>query len=455
MTVAEVASAVGAKILQGNPKRYVYGVSIDTRQLERSQLFFALRGERFDAHDFVLQAVQAGASGIVVERFIPGLPAEANVLQVADTLSALQKLARYNRDKFHAPVVAVTGSSGKTTTKDMIAAVLSVRLNTLKTTGNLNNEIGLPLTLLKLGDQHQAVVVEMAMRGAGEIDFLCRLARPTAAVITNIGEAHLERLGSIEEIAGVKGELLDHIPAGGFAVLNAHSTYMRRQAPRCQGKVLFFGTYEGVEIRASNICPDGGGNYFTVEAGGERSEMYVPLPGPHNVFNALSAIGVAREMGFSLPEIAKGLASVVLSGMRLDVVQAGNVTVINDTYNANPSSVRAALEVLLETACTRRKLAVLGDMLELGEAAFAFHHQLGEAFVSAGVYYLLTVGDLARHIAAGALASGLPAGRIFECNSNKHAVEVLRELLVAEDVVLVKGSRNMRMEEIVEALCNH
>ena len=449
---AEISRATGADFLQGNPENCYSGISIDSRLIKNGQLFFAVRGKNYDAHDFADQAVLSGASGLVLERMVPDLPPGVDVFLVPDTLAALQNLARYNRSAFNIPVVAVTGSSGKTTTKDLMAGILSVKFNTLKTTGNQNNEIGLPLTLLKLDESHEALVTEMAMRGLGEIDFLCRLALPNAAIITNIGEAHLELLGSVEKIAQAKGELLENIPANGFAVLNAQSPHIYKQAARCRGKVIFFGTSSNLDIYARDIRISGEGSAFTVETEGRSFNVFLPLPGLHNVLNALSVIGTALELGFTTDEIVQGLARIALSGSRLEMIDLKGVTIINDTYNANPSSVRAALEVLAEIADDKRRIAVLGDMLELGEKADLFHDQLGESIASTGVDYLITVGQLARQMALGAEKSGMPGSRIFICDSNAEGYRKLEQLLLAGDVVLVKGSRGMRMEEIIQAL---
>lgn len=453
---AEISQAIGADFLQGNPENLYKGISIDSRHIENGQLFFAIRGNNYDAHDFAVQAVSEGASGLVLERIVPDLPSGVDVFLAPDTLAALQSLARHNRSAFNIPVIAVTGSAGKTTTKDLMAGVLSVKFNTLKTTGNQNNEIGLPLTLLSLNESHEALVVEMAMRGLGEIDFLCRLALPNAAIITNIGEAHLELLGSVERIAQAKGELLEHIPASGFAVLNAQSPYIYKQVARCPGKVIFFGTASNLDIYARDIRISNEGSAFTVEAEGRSFNIFLPLPGLHNILNALSVIGAALELGFTAGEITEGLAKITLSGSRLEIIDLKGVTVINDTYNANPSSVKAALEALAEVADNKRKIAVLGDMLELGEKADLFHNQLGESIASTGVDYLITVGQLARQIALGAIQSGMSGSHVFICDSNDESIEKLEKLLNADDVVLVKGSRGMRMEEIIQALStNH
>lgn len=454
MTGNEIARVIEANIIQGDGQVQFGAVSTDTRRLVPGQLFFALRGEHFDAHDFLDQAREAGAAGLVVSRAVAGLADNIPVFLVKDVLLALQKLARYNRERHSLPVIAVTGSVGKTTTKDIIAAILSTRWNTLKTPGNLNNEIGLPLTMLELNERHQAAVVEMAMRGPGEINYLCKIARPTGAVITSIGEAHFEHLGSVEKIAQAKGELLAHIDHAGFALLNAHSPQMREQARRCRGKVFFFGDSAGVDIRALNIRPAGRMMCFDAEMGETRFEACLPLPGRHNVHNALAAIGAGWVLGLSVSEIRRGLESVVLSGMRGEIVDFKGITVINDAYNANPASMRAALDALAQVAGPRRKIAVLGNMLELGELSRAGHDQVGEAVFSAGVNYLLTVGDLACWIAAGAKEKGLQVENIKECTTTEEAVVILKNLCVPGDVILIKGSRSMHLEKICEALLN-
>lgn len=450
-TIREIAEATGGEVVQGEPGAVLRSVSTDTRKISTGDLFFALAGERFDAHSFLEQAAGAGAGGLVVSRrldFPHGVP----VVLVKDTLAALQSLAAFNRERCGVPVVGVTGSTGKTTTKDMISSVLSARLRTLKTEGNFNNEIGLPLTLLKLDGDCEAAVVEMAMRGPGEIDALGRVARPTGAVITNIGETHLELLGTVSNIAAAKGEILEHVPPGGFALLNAGSPFIRREAGRCRGKVIFFGIEQPADLTAENIRPEGGGSRFEVVLDGDRHQFFLPVPGRHNVSNALAAIGVGRELGLTTAEIAAGLAAVALTGMRLEIKEFEGLKIINDAYNASPASTRAALQVLRETAGERRKVAVLGNMFELGARAEEGHREVGAAAAEIGVDYLVAVGDLAAGIAEGAAGAGLPGARIFHCPDNHGASAVLESLLQEGDVVLVKGSRGMRMEEIVRHL---
>lgn len=457
MTVGEVYRAIGGRLLQGDEKVTVSRVCIDTRQVLPGDLFFALRGENFDAHDFVEQAVAGGAAAMVLSRDIKGPHVQVPVIKVSDTLTGLQALAAYHRRQFVVPVVGITGSSGKTTTKDMVASVLESRWTVLKTKGNFNNEIGLPLTLLEFTPKHRTAVVEMAMRGLGEIDALCQIARPTCAVITNIGTAHLERLGSPANIARAKGELLEHIPADGFALLPGDSRLARGQARRCHGQVLFFGLDPGLDVYARDVRREGAGNRFTVVMGDIVQDVFLPLPGRHNVQNALAAFGVGIMLGLSPKQAADGLSRVTLSGMRMDVVDAtingGTVTIVNDVYNANPDSTCAALQALEEiTAGTRRSVAVLGDMLELGTGNVEGHRRVGAAAVRHQVAHLVTVGELSRETAQGAYMSGGMPGGVVCCQNNAEALDVLRGVIRPGDVLLVKGSRGMHMEQIIKGL---
>jgi UDP-N-acetylmuramoyl-tripeptide--D-alanyl-D-alanine ligase len=375
-----------------------------------------------------------------------------SVLIVRDVLKALQDLAAFNRRRSGVPVIGVTGSSGKTTTKDLIHSVLSAGFKTLKTEGNFNNELGLPLTLLRLDDSYGAAVVEMAMRGPGEIDFLCRIAAPDGAVITNIGEAHFERLGSVENIARAKGEILDHIPESGFAVLHGESPFIGREAARCRGKVLFFGEDPALDVFPREVSAQGGGNRFTASVNGVEEEFFVPLPGRHNVVNSLSAIAVGVEMGLDLASVRKGLSGASLTAMRLEILRLDDLTILNDAYNANPSSTGAALQTLAELGGEGRKIAVLGDMLELGEKSRQGHREVGRWALEAGVDLLAAVGSLAAHIVDGALEAGMPSAKIEHFGTAREAAVGLKKSIKPGDVILVKGSRGMKMEEFIKYL---
>lgn len=431
----------------------VQQVSTDTRTLSPGSLFFALKGERFDGHDFVAQAFEKGAVGIVVSKSeLARQYAESDkvVILVEDTLRALQLLAKSQREKYDIPVIGITGSNGKTTTKDMVAAVLSQRYRVLKTQGNYNNEIGLPLTLLQLTPEHQAAVLEMGMRGLGEIATLSQIAQPTGGIITNIGVTHYELLGSVENIAKAKGELVESIPEHGFCLLNAEDGWSRRLSSLCRGKVIYYGFEARAQVRARDLRNTEQGMEFVLAT--EQGSIFVklPLPGEHNVLNALAAAGVGLELGLELSEIAAGLETVQLSAMRLALVPGRNDSlIINDAYNANPTSTKASLKVLAQRK-KRRAIAVLGDMRELGSIEVEAHREVGRYLVDLGIDFLLTVGPLARHIAQGAIEQGMEQERIYSFARNDDAKRFLAEFLAPGDVVLIKGSRAVQMEEIVD-----
>lgn len=449
-SLIEITAAVKGQLWQGDGGPEIERVCTDSRRLQRGDLFIALKGERFDGHHYALAAVQGGAGALMLSRELPNIPSHVPVILVQDTLRALQALASFNRRRYNIPVIGVTGSNGKTTTKDLIAAVLSTKFKTLKTEGNFNNEIGLPLTLLQLND-HQGAVVEMGMRGLGQIDELCQIAGITGAVITNIGETHLELLGTRENIARAKGEILEHVPKQGFALLPADNPLATAQAHRCRGKVLTFGIECAGDFVATNLRIDAEGSYFTAVTPQGRWEVALPIPGRHNVANALAALAVGVQLGLSMEQILGGLQTAQVSGMRLELINKGEITIINDAYNANPESTQAALRTLTDLAQGRRRVAVLGSMFELGSREQQGHYETG-VVAAHNVQLLVTVGELAKNIAAGAKEAGLPADHVQWFADNKAAVAYLKENLQAGDMVLIKGSRGMHMEEIVDAL---
>ncbi|MEW6458447.1 MAG: UDP-N-acetylmuramoyl-tripeptide--D-alanyl-D-alanine ligase [Bacillota bacterium] len=451
ITIAEIRAVTGAEIIQGEPSARVKRVTTDTRVLAGGELFVALRGSRFDGHDFAGQAVDRGACGLLVSREV-SVPSGVAVLKVADTLTALQALALDNRRRCGLPVIAVTGSTGKTTTKDLLTAVLAARFRVLATRENLNNEIGLPLTLLDVDPVHEVAVVELGMRAPGEIDLLARICEPTGGVITNIGETHLELLGSVANIARAKGELLDHIPPSGFAVLHAESPGMDEQARRCRGRVVRFGESESADFRLLDYRALPDGSVFRVRSAGGDEEYHLPLFGRHTALNALAAIAVGLELGLAVSEIRAGLEQARASSLRQAIVKAGGLTIINDTYNASPASVKAALEVLAEIAAGRPTVAILGGMLELGPRSPEAHREVGMACAHAGVGQLVTMGELAAGIAEGAREAGLPASRIWACHTLEETVGAARRLAGEDVVILVKGSRAFQMERIVKGL---
>jgi UDP-N-acetylmuramoyl-tripeptide--D-alanyl-D-alanine ligase len=468
----QMAEALKGRLIAGEGERSFNRISTDTRSILKGDLFIPLVGVKFDAHDFILQAVEKGAAGVVIARDIPiqepiFTDKQTTIIRVDDTLKALQDLANYNRRQFNIPVIGVTGSNGKTTTKDMIGAVLETKYKTLKTKGNFNNQIGLPLTLLELDDTYQAVVVEMGMRGLGEIHELASIAEPDIGVITSIGETHLELLGSVENIARAKGEILQHVEEKGIAILNGDDPWIRNISTAFKGKVLYYGFNSDNHLQAQALRMSEKG--ITFEAHFSKIdnniinsskqppiennwEITVPVLGEHNVLNALAAIAIGLVAGVSKEQILQGLGGLKLTDMRLQVIEASGKTIINDAYNASPASVKAALKTLVELSNGRRTVAVLGNMFELGQRELEGHQEIGEAVVKEKVEILITVGDLAKNAASKAVAMGMNPEGIYSCINNEEAINSLKHILTQGDVVLVKGSRGMKMEEIVSAL---
>jgi UDP-N-acetylmuramoyl-tripeptide--D-alanyl-D-alanine ligase len=427
----------------------VTGVSIDTRTLAPGDLFVAIRGERFDGHSFVGDAFDLGAVAAVAASDSGLATGLGPTLFVEDTVTALQDLSAWYRGRFDARVVAVTGTNGKTTTKDMTAGAISMGMPTLKTEGNLNNHIGVPLTLFGLTREHAAAVVEMGMNHEGEIARLAELARPEVGVVTNVARAHLETMQDLDSIARAKGELVEALPADGTAVLNADDPRVMAQASRTNATVQTFGLSEGAGVRAVAIEETVSGVSFELE-GGERVDL--PVPGRHNVMNALAALAAARALGVGPTEAARGIASFAPSAMRMAIVRVGGRTILNDAYNANPGSLAAALDTLVAVAAGRPTAAVLGDMLELGSESRAAHREAGERSAALGIDHLFLFGTEVAALAEGAKVNGMSQERVRTYETKAALKEELEALLPANAVVLVKGSRGMRMEEVVELL---
>jgi UDP-N-acetylmuramoyl-tripeptide--D-alanyl-D-alanine ligase len=445
-TVSQVLEATGGTLAGAAHRSAFSGVSTDTRTIKRGNLFVAIKGENFDGHDFLLRAVENGAAGVVISSREAYVPEKTTAVLVADTVAALQDLAHYHRCRFTLPVIGITGSNGKTTTKDMTAAVLSGRLRVLKTQANYNNEIGLPQTLLGLTADHQAAVVEMGMRARGEIARLAAVAAPTIAVITNVGETHIEILGSVENIAAAKSELIEAIPADGLVILNADIPLVKAMQANTAARAVFYGLGPAAAVIAENIATGDRDTTFDCLHPGGAFAVTIPAVGKHNIYNALAAIAVGLELGLTPDEIRAGIATFQASAMRLAIEKIGPYTIINDAYNASPLSMQAAIDTLGMVA-RGRKVAVLGDMLELGDLAAAAHAKVGEQLADSGVQVVVTVGEQARHIAAAALAGGVKVA--VPCAGHDEAAEALRKLLRPGDTVLVKGSRGMKMEKML------
>ncbi|MBI5067715.1 MAG: UDP-N-acetylmuramoyl-tripeptide--D-alanyl-D-alanine ligase [Deltaproteobacteria bacterium] len=460
-TAEELQAATGGRWIHAVPCPAA-GVSTDSRAVAEGSAFVALRGERFDAHEFLAQAAAAGAAGAVVSEAWaarssgtapPGLP----LLAVPDTLAALGAIARFHRSRFHVPLVAVTGSNGKTTTREMLGAILRTRGPALKTEGNLNNEIGLPLTLLGLEAGHWAGVVEMGMNHAGEIARLAAIALPQLAVVTNAGPAHLGHFASVEAVADAKAELYQALPPGGIAIANADDPRMLRRAQATGRRLLTFavGRDRDADVVATEVLAHGPeGLTFLLGVGNRELTVKLSLVGLHNQANAAAAAAAAVALGCSDQEIVRGLAEVRPVGRRLRMERLpSGALLLDDCYNANPASMSAALLTLAELAGRSggRALAVLGDMLELGPAEAEAHRALG-AEAAPLLKGLAAFGPRSRHTADGAREAGLPAADLLHAEEIAPLAAWVRERLAPGDVLLVKGSRGMKLERLVEAI---
>lgn len=449
MTVKEIAAAVGG--VWQNPREDVPAVSAvctDSRKIVPGCLFLPWVGERFDGHDFIGAALDAGAAGCLCARLPADLREDKFYIKVDDTRLALRALASAYRNKFDIPVVQITGSVGKTTTKEMVAAVLGAKLRVLKTPENFNNDIGTPLTLLGLGPEHQAAVIETGMNHFGEIEYLGAMVRPDIAVISNIGDAHIEYLGSREGILKAKCEIFDHLKKDGLAVLNGDDALLDTvkvpfrtvrcgQSPHCQARITEIADH-GVE-----------GITCTVVTARDTYALSIPAPGAHMAYSASIAVAVGEELGLSHDEIVRGVAAYEPSGSRMRVVRLpGGRIILDDCYNANPQSVTAALEVLAKTACDRR-VAVLGDMGELGDLTDQAHYNIGALAAMLGIDFVAAIGTKAVKIADGAAQSG---GDVLHFSTKEEAVAELKEQLGPGTAMLVKASHAMHFGQLVDQL---
>jgi len=435
----------------------IKGVSTDTRTLESGNLFVPLVGERFDGHEHAAEAVKRGASAALWQEGHPVSPPEGlPIIWVKDTLMALQELARAYRSQLKVRIVGITGSNGKTTTKDLTASILATTYRVHKTKGNLNNHIGLPLTLLQLDEQTEMAVIEMGMSGRGEIEFLSKLAKPEAAIITNIGEAHLMQLGSREEIARAKTEILSGLPEGGLFVYNGDEPLIEQVLPEMEQPAAMlryrFGASHDNDIYPIVIMTEKKGTFFKTNLPGSV-HYRIPLLGHHNVINALAAVAVSKYMGVQDTDVAEGLRKAEMTGMRIEMVEtASGAVVLNDAYNSSPTAVRAALELLKDMSGYERRIAVLGDMLELGEEEVRLHKEIGALLTPGTVEKVYTYGTLAKHIASEAEKAGLPGDRVEWFADKQKLIDAMVSEIRNGDVVLVKASRGMRLEEVVQAL---
>lgn len=455
LTVQEIVAATKGTLVAGGPDRGVESFSTDTRTLEPGDLFVALKGKAFDGHAFLPQALAKGALGCVVSSPIgTSSPPSFVVIQVEETQWALGQIAQLWRRQYPAKVVAITGSNGKTTTKEITGSVLRQGYRVLVSLGNLNNLIGVPLTLFRLRQEHHAAVLELGMNARGEIHRLAEIAGPDVGVITNIGEAHLEFLGSVEEVAEAKGEILPFLTGNRVAILNLDDPYLNALLPRVRGRLLTFGLDPRADVRAERTRLTRNGNtVFMLSVVGKRRPVRLNLPGRLNVSNALAAAAVGTALGLDLDAIAKGIERAPAPPMRMQKVpHPSGAVIINDAYNANPTSMAAALETFFRMTNAAGAILVLGDMLELGSVSEAAHRKVGALVARKCPAFLITLGEKARTIGEGAALNGFDTAKIRCCGDHAEAQAALRALLSKAPWVLLKGSRGMGLEKLLEGL---
>ena len=448
LTITQVVEATNGRLAQGRPDAPLTGVSTDSRTLAPGELFIAIRGERFDGHDFVPKLTKAG--GAMVERWPLEVPPGLPVVVVDSTVAAYGRLAAWWRRRIPAVVVAITGSNGKTTTKEMLACLLGGLGPTVASLASHNNHIGVPETLLRIRPGDSFAVVEIGTNHFGEVPVLASLVEPEVALITNIGPSHLEAFGSEEGVAREKGRLLDFLRLGGLAVLHADDPWSRALAGRAAGRVATFGLSADADWRATDIEEGEAEVRFTLEPDGCR--VVLPVAGRFQVSNCLAAMAVAAEMGMAPEAAAERLRSFRAPKWRMEVRRIGSVTLIADCYNANPASMAAALDELARRPTPGRRVAVVGDMLELGDVSDDAHRRLGRLVAEAGVELLCAIGEKALLAAQEAVGAGLPLEKVHWTLENADASRWLVERLGEGDTVLVKASRGMRLEEVAEAV---
>lgn len=451
--VADVIEATGGTRIAGDSDAFFEAVCIDSRTVSAGDLFVAIKGPRHDGHDYIKEVLAKGCRGILIQRTdIGDVPNGVVCIRVPDTTRALGHLGTFQRERSNTSVIAVTGSNGKTTTRELISAVFSQKFPTLTTAGNFNNEIGLPLTLLRIGRQHQWAVVELGMNHPGEIRALARICRPDIGVITNVAPAHLEGVGCLDGVAKAKGELIPEINHDGAAILNADDARVAALAQQTTVDVLLYGTSEQANVRARDIKRDGTDQIFTLEIGDTSTTIRLQSPGAFMVGNALAAAAVATSAGIDLGTIKKGIEMFRPVGGRMNIFQSvSGVNIIDDTYNANPGSMQHAIRTLVSLKGNGRAFAALGDMFELGDQATDLHREIGELAAKWGVDFLSLTGEHAPNVAAGAKRAGMEDDAIF-IGTHEEIATNLAKRLRSGDWLLAKGSRAMRMETVIQGL---
>jgi UDP-N-acetylmuramoyl-tripeptide--D-alanyl-D-alanine ligase len=456
---AQLVEATDGTLVQGVPSARVRSISTDSRKIGPGDCFVALRGERFDAHDFVAQTISAGAAAVVVASVRPEWrvsgPGHTAIIQVGDTLHALGELARFHRRRFDVPVVGIGGSNGKTSTKEMVAAILSCTRIVLKNPGNLNNLIGVPLTLLSLSEEHEAAVIEMGINVPGEMGRLAEMVRPTVGVLTNIHPAHLEGLGSLDHVLKEKGRLLTSLGPEDLAVINWDDERLRQFSSTLRCRVIRFGAgSDSVEVRIEGrVTIDDGSSCFDLGLGSDTTSIRLPVLGMHQIQNALAAAAVAYGLGDSPDIIVRGLEKhqPVRQRMQMHRLPRG-IVLIDDTYNANPRSMTSAVQSARDAEPSSPLIVVLGDMRELGPESAAMHREVGMYIGRLGVNRLISLGESSKEIGIGAQESGMAEAACIHVATHEAAVREVFENLTDNAWIIVKGSRGMTMEKVVTGI---
>ena len=447
-----VAHACAGELRSGSPAMRVLRVCTDSRQAQSGDVFFAVSGEKFDGHDFVEEVGRKAAAAVVQRGRITAPSTRCALIEVEDTRKALGRLAGEYRNNFTLPVIAIAGSNGKTTTKELVASVLRQRLSTLWSEASFNNDIGVPLTLLKLEQSHQAAVLEVGTNHPGELEPLLRLIKPSYGILTSIGREHLEFFGDLEGVVREEGKIGELLPGSGILWLNGDSAWCEQVAARTRARVVRVGLREGNHWRARNIRLDRQGVSFRVEAPEPEfcGEYRVGLLGAHQASNAMFALAVGAELGLTKPELERGLEECRPAKMRLQLWEANGVRILDDSYNANADSMTAALATLQALPCNGRRIAVLGDMAELGNHSESAHEEVGRLAAELGIGQLFAVGRMAPSLARGARAAGL--NRVLEFPDVDSAASAVKRFVKEGDLLLLKASRATRLERVGDAL---
>ena len=456
MKVAECLKAVNGEIVIGSGEKFFRGVSIDSRTIKEGELFVCINGDRFNGHNYIEEARNKKAAAIILSDgsgVVSGKGEVPLIVRVKDTLKALQELARFYRKQMPVKVIGVTGTNGKSTTKEMTAAIMETKFKTIKTEGNLNNHIGLPLNLFNLSKGDEIAVLEMGMSATGEIKRLAEIAKPEIGVVTNISEGHLVHLKTLKKIQEAKGELFDSLNENGTAIVNADDPLVLELAESIKAKVMTYGIYNNADIKAEEILPMGlEGFKLSVRFFDKNIPMSIPFLGECNIYNALAAMAASWSFGVAPGDIKRGIMNAKLLANRFEIIEYEGKVIVNDSYNANPRSMKEALKVLASYKCKGRRFFIVGDMLELGDLAESAHKSLGEDVASYSIDYLVAVGELSAHVIQSAVAAGVNKKNTATASGHECAVAFIKKYSRPGDCLLVKGSRGSKMEEIIRLL---